>query len=155
MRIRVVSVGHRLPEWLKAGFEHYAKRLPREWAFEAVELRSEPRDGSRTVTQMLTAEAARISRATAGRRVIALDEHGVSFTTSTFAETLRKWQRTGDDLAFVIGSADGLADSIKAGARSTIALSAMTLPHGLARVLLVEQLYRAHTVTTGHPYHRD
>src|SRR3954447_26912215 len=103
MRIRVVSVGHRLPEWLKAGFEHYAKRLPREWAFEAVELRSEPRDGSRTVTQMLTAEASRIVRATAGRRVIALDEHGVSFTTPTFAERLLKWQGTGDDLAFVVG----------------------------------------------------
>ena len=155
MRIRVVSVGHRLPQWLKAGFEHYAKQLPREWAFEAVELRSEPRDGSRTVTQMLTAEAARIARATTGRRVIALDEHGVSFTTSTFADKLRSWQASGEDVAFVIGSADGLADSIKAGARATIALSTMTLPHGLARVLLIEQLYRAHTILTGHPYHRE
>jgi len=155
MRIRVVSVGHRLPDWLKAGFEHYARRLPREWAFEAVELRSEPREGSRTFVQMLTAEGARIAKASAGRRVIALDEHGISFTTSKFAEALGKWQATGDDLAFVIGSADGLADSVKTGAAAIMALSAMTLPHGLARVLLVEQLYRAHTMMTGHPYHRE
>jgi len=87
--------------------------------------------------------------------VIALDEHGVSFTTSKFADALAKWQATGDDLAFVIGSADGLADSVKTGAAAIMALSTMTLPHGIARVLLVEQLYRAHTMMTGHPYHRE
>jgi 23S rRNA (pseudouridine1915-N3)-methyltransferase len=155
MKIRVVSVGHRLPVWLQTGLEHYAKRLPREWSFEAVELRSEPRDGSRTVTQMLSAEATRIARAASGRRVIALDEHGVSVTTSAFADKLRNWQDAGDDRAFDIGSADGLARHAKSDATATIALSAMTLPHGLARVLLVEQLYRAHAVMSGHPYHRE
>jgi len=155
MRIRVISVGHRLPEWLSAGFDHYARRLPREWAFEAVELRGEPRDRGRSVAQMLTAEAARIATAAAGHLVIALDERGLSLTTAAFAARLGKWQASSADLAFVIGSADGLAESVKSDAAAIIALSAMTLPHGLARLLLVEQLYRAHTMMTGHPYHRD
>jgi len=155
MRIRVISVGHRLPEWLSAGFDHYAKRLPREWAFEAVELRGEPRDRGRSVAQMLAAEAARIATAAAGRLVIALDERGLSLTTAAFAARFRKWQASSADIAFVIGSADGLAASVKSDAAAIIALSALTLPHGLARLLLVEQLYRAHTMMAGHPYHRD
>ena len=155
MKVRVVSVSQRTPPWVAIACDGYARRLPREWSFRSIELRSEPRERGRTVTQMLAAEGERISSACVGHRMVALDERGTMFTTAQFADRLSKWQREGDDLAFVIGSADGLADAVKAAAVATLALSAMTLPHALARIILVEQLYRAHSLMTGHPYHRS
>lgn len=155
MKVRIVALGHRMPAWVSAGVQHYASRLPREWALQVVELRPEPRDRGRSVAQMLDAEAVRIAHACPAHRVVALDERGDAWTTAQFAARLTRWQAEGEDLAFAIGSADGLAPSVKSDAHATLALSAMTLPHGLARVLLVEQLYRAHTLATGHPYHRE
>jgi 23S rRNA (pseudouridine1915-N3)-methyltransferase len=143
-----------MPAWVAAGVDDYAKRLPREWAFALVDLKAEPRDRGRTVDQMLTAEASRLTTACAGYRIVALDERGTAWTTRELAARLRRWQDGGDDVAFVIGSADGLAADVKSNAAAVVALSAMTLPHGLVRVLLAEQLYRAHTLVTGHPYHR-
>jgi 23S rRNA (pseudouridine1915-N3)-methyltransferase len=104
--------------------------------------------------QILNAEATRIAAATAGRRSVALDERGAALTTLRFAEKLARWRDAGTDVDFVIGSADGLAASVKTSAAAVVALSALTLPHGLARVLLVEQLYRAQSLLAGHPYHR-
>lgn len=103
---------------------------------------------------MLDAEAARITTACTGHRIVALDERGAAWTTPTLASHLRQWRDAGDDIAFVIGSADGLAPAVKSRAAAVVALSAMTLPHGLVRVLLTEQLYRAYSLSTGHPYHR-
>ena len=154
MKVRVVAVSHRQPAWINAGVAEYAARLPRAWAFEVVELRPASREGGRAASQILDAEAARIVAATAGRSMVALDERGTSLTTQRFADKLAQWCDTGTDVDFVIGSADGLAPSIKASAGAVITLSALTLPHGLARVLIVEQLYRAHSLLTGHPYHR-
>jgi 23S rRNA (pseudouridine1915-N3)-methyltransferase len=155
MKVRIVALGHRMPAWVTAGFDDYAKRLPREWAFELIDLRPEARDRGRTVARMLAAEAARIATACAGYRIVALDERGATWTTQEFAAQLQRRQAAGDDLAFVIGSADGLSADLKSNAAAVVAVSAMTLPHGLVRVMLAEQLYRAHSVLTGHPYHRE
>ena len=154
MKVRVVAVSHRQPAWIDAGVAEYSARLPRAWSFEVVELRPAPRDGGRTASQILDAEATRIAAATAGRRIIALDERGTQLTTQRFAEKLVQWRDAGSDVDFVIGSADGLAGGIRKSAATIVALSALTLPHGLARVLLVEQLYRAQSLLAGHPYHR-
>jgi 23S rRNA (pseudouridine1915-N3)-methyltransferase len=155
MKIRIVALGHRMPPWIGAGFDEYAKRLPREWAFELVELKPGARDRGRTTPQILAAEGARIATACAGYRIVALDERGTAWTTQQFAAQLARWQARGDDLALVIGSADGLSAEVKAAADAMLAVSAMTLPHGVVRVLLAEQLYRAHTLLAGHPYHRE
>jgi 23S rRNA (pseudouridine1915-N3)-methyltransferase len=155
MKIRVVALGHRMPAWVAAGFEDYARRLPREFMLELVEIRPEPRDRGKSVAQILAAEARRIVSATKGWRVVALDERGERWNTTRFAEKLRDWTSDGLAVAFVIGSADGLAESIKNDADVVLALSALTLPHGLARVLLAEQIYRAVSVIKGHPYHRE
>jgi 23S rRNA (pseudouridine1915-N3)-methyltransferase len=155
MRIRIIALGHRMPEWVAAGVDHYARRLPREFALELIEIKPEPRDRGRSVVQMLAAEAKRVTAATKGRYTVALDERGERWTTARFAERLRDWRDSGLEVAFVIGSADGLADELKHDANVIISLSALTLPHGLARVLLVEQLYRAASVLRGHPYHRE
>jgi 23S rRNA (pseudouridine1915-N3)-methyltransferase len=154
MKVRVVAVSQRQPAWIDAGVAEYSARLPRAWSFELVELRPAPRDGGRTALQILDIEATRIAAATAGRRTVALDERGTSLTTQRFAEMLAQWRDAGVDVDFVIGSADGLAASVKKSAAAVVALSALTLPHGLARVLLVEQLYRAQSLLAGHPYHR-
>lgn len=155
MRLRIVALGHRMPGWVGEAFADYAKRMPRELAVELVELKPAPRDRGRTVEQVLADEARRVLAACAGSRIVALDERGAAWTTQAFARSLARWQQEGVDVAFVIGSADGLDPSVKARAETQLAVSAMTLPHALVRVILVEQLYRAASVNAGHPYHRE
>ena len=155
MKIRIVALGHRMPAWVSAGFDDYARRLPHEFALELAEIKPEPRDRGKTVEQALAAEAQRIASATKGWHVVALDERGERWTTMRLADRLRAWRDEALDVAFVIGSADGLAASIKRDARAVVSLSALTLPHSLVRVLLAEQIYRAASLLRGHPYHRE
>ena len=155
MKLRIVALGHRMPPWVAAGYAEYARRLPREYAMDLVELKPASRDGAKPAGQLLAAEAVRIRAACAGCTVVALDERGDGWTTRELAQRLQGWRDSAQDIAFVIGSADGLDDALKRDASARFALSALTLPHGLARVILAEQLYRAVSVLTGHPYHRD
>ena len=155
MKLRIVALGQRMPAWVSVAFEDYARRLPRDFGLELVEVKPEPRNRGKTVAQVLAAEARRIAAATKSFRIVALDERGEMLTTARFAERLRNWREDSRDTAFVIGSADGIAETVKRGADVTMALSALTLPHGLARILLVEQLYRAVSLLQGHPYHRE
>ena len=155
MRLRIVALGQRMPSWVTAAVADYAKRLPHETPFELVELKPAARDRGRTVAQMLAEEARAIAAACAGATMVALDERGAAWTTRELAERLGRWREDGRDVAFVIGSADGLDASVKASASAVVALSAMTLPHGLVRVVLAEQLYRAASLLAGHPYHRE
>ena len=154
MKLRVVALGHRMPAWVDAAWQEYARRMPREMPLELVELRPEPRDRGKSVATLLAAEAVRIAAACRGARIIALDERGASWTTRRLADELEAWRRAGGDVAFVIGSADGLDPAVQRGAASTLSLSALTLPHALVRVVLAEQLYRAASLIAGHPYHR-
>lgn len=140
--------------WVVTGYAEYARRLPREFALETIELKPEPRTRGKTSSQLLAAEAVRIRAACAGSMVVALDEKGAAWTTLELAGHMRRWRDDGTRVAFVIGSADGLAPSIKSTATHKFALSALTLPHGLVRVVLAEQLYRAASLLAGHPYHR-
>lgn len=155
MKLRIVALGHRMPGWVVAGCDDYARRLPREFPLELVELKPEPRERGKPVERMLAAEAARIAAACMGFRSIALDERGKPWSTREFALHIGRWRDGGDDIAFVIGSADGLHADVKSHAAAVVAVSAMTLPHGLVRVLLAEQIYRAVCLLAGHPYHRD
>jgi 23S rRNA (pseudouridine1915-N3)-methyltransferase len=154
MKLRIVALGHRMPGWVAAGFDDYARRLPREFALDLVELKPEPRERGRTSAQILAAEALRIAPACGGCQCVALDEHGEAWSTREFASRLGRWRDAGRVIAFVIGSADGLAGDVKSQATAVMAVSAMTLPHGLVRVLLAEQVYRAVSILAGHPYHR-
>ena len=144
-----------MPAWIEAGVAEYAKRLPRDCTLEWVELKAEPRDRGKSVPQMLAAEAVRLRTACAQCRVVALDERGAAWTTRELADRLVRWRDDAVEPAFVIGSADGLDPAFRRGADDRLALSAMTLPHGLVRVILVEQIYRALALAAGHPYHRQ
>jgi len=155
MKLRVVALGHRMPAWISAGWNDYARRMPREFALELVELKPEPRDHGKPVPQLLAAEALRIRAACKDAQVVAMDERGRPWTTRLLAETLSRWRDDARDAAFVIGSADGLAEPVKRDAAAVVALSALTLPHGLVRVIIAEQLYRAVSLLSHHPYHRE
>jgi 23S rRNA (pseudouridine1915-N3)-methyltransferase len=155
MRLRLVALGHRMPGWVAEGYADYAKRLPRDYPLDLVELKPEPRDRGKSVEQILSAEAVRVRAACDGFSVVALDERGKAWTTRELADRLLRWHDDGRDVAFVIGSADGLAASVKRDAPHVVALSPLTLPHGLVRVLVAEQLYRATSLIAGHPYHRE
>jgi len=155
MRLWIIAVGNKMPEWVDAAFAEYAKRMPREARIELVEIKPEKRSGKAT-QQILDAERERILAALPQHcQLLALDERGDALTTRQLAQAMAEWMGGGRDVAFVIGGADGLHEEIKRSARRLLALSAMTLPHGLARVVLAEQLYRALTVLQNHPYHRD
>ena len=156
MKLTVVAVGHKMPGWVDAAFADYAKRLPRNFSLELVEVRPEPRTSGKSVPQLLDAEAARIDAAIPeGATRVICDEHGEDLTTRRLSEKLRQWQDSATAIALVIGGPDGLAPSIKQSARMSLRLSSMTLPHGLARVLLAEQIYRAWSILQNHPYHRE
>lgn len=156
MRLLIVAVGHKMPDWVSAGFAEYAKRMPREARIELVELKPEKRAGGKTAEQVKEAEKERILAALPRDcEVVALDERGELPTTLAFAETLKGWLGGGRDVAFLLGGADGLHDEVKRRAGRLLSLSRFTLPHGLARVVLAEQLYRAVSVIHNHPYHRE
>ena len=156
MKLLVVAVGTRLPDWMNTGFAEYAKRMPRELPLELIEIKPEPRTTGKPVEAMMAAEAKRIEAALPSRcRRVALDERGAAPDTRALTQRLGEWQDEGDDVAFLIGGPDGLDPVLKQGAHECLRLSSLTLPHGLARVVLAEALYRAHSLQKGHPYHRD
>jgi 23S rRNA (pseudouridine1915-N3)-methyltransferase len=145
-----------MPDWITAGFNEYTKRMPREAQIVLVEIKPEPRTTGKTTTQIMEAEAQRILAALPKSCLcIALDEHGVQQTTRQLAVQMQEWMREGRDVAFIIGGADGLHESVKQAAQQTLGLSALTLPHAFVRVLLAEQLYRADSLMHNHPYHRE
>jgi 23S rRNA (pseudouridine1915-N3)-methyltransferase len=155
MRLLIVAVGQRVPDWAQTAWDDYAKRFPSELKVELKAVKTEPR-GSRTVEQLMAAERKRIEEAIPkGARIVALDERGTALTTVALAGKLKDWQLAGDDLALVIGGPDGLEPAFRQAAHERIRLSDLTLPHAMVRVLLVEQLYRAWSINAGHPYHRE
>ena len=155
MRLLIVAVGQRIPDWAQTAWDDYAKRFPPELKVELKAVKTEPR-GSKTVENLLAAERERIEVAIPrGCRLVALDERGTSLTTKALATRLTDWQLSGDDVALVIGGPDGLQAEFRQAAHERIRLSDLTLPHAFARVLLIEQLYRAWSINAGHPYHRE
>lgn len=155
MKLTIVAVGLRVPDWAQTAWDDYAKRFPPEIKVTLKAVKTEPR-GSKTLDTLYSAERTRIEAAiTKGSRIIVLDERGTTLTTVALASKLKAWQLGGDDVAMVIGGPDGLEPSFKQAAQERIRLSDLTLPHAMARVLLIEQLYRAWSINAGHPYHRE
>jgi 23S rRNA (pseudouridine1915-N3)-methyltransferase len=155
MKLSVLAVGHRQPAWVNEGCAEYLKRMPRELPLTISEIKPEPR-GSKTREQLLGAEKARIREAlAASSRIVVLDEKGDDLTTLKLARRLEVWMQDGRDVALLIGGADGLDEEFKQQADDRLRLSSLTLPHGMARLLLCEQLYRAVSVLKNHPYHRE
>lgn len=144
-----------MPGWIETGFTEYAKRMPPECRILLKEVKPVERSGSKTTETVMALERGRIeSVLPKGTRIVALDERGTDITTLQLSRHLTQWQQDGRDVTFVIGGADGLDAGFKASADMLIRISSLTLPHGMVRVLLAEQLYRAWSITQNHPYHR-
>jgi 23S rRNA (pseudouridine1915-N3)-methyltransferase len=160
MKWIIAAVGQRQPDWVVSAFNDYAGRFPPDQPLVLKEVKAEPRTTGKTVAAMKALEAERIRTAVekeAGRSgavLVALDERGKTLTTQEFAALTDQLRQQSSDVAFLIGGPDGLDDALKASSHHQIRLSSMTLPHGLARVLLAEQLYRAWSLLNNHPYHR-
>lgn len=156
MKLQLIAVGHKMPDWINAGYDDYARRMPSDLQLILTEIKPGHRVAGADGGRARQLEAARIRAALpAGAVRVVLDERGTQATTRELAAWLEKWMAEGATPAFVIGGADGLDDSVKAGAGKLLGLSRLTLPHALARVILAEQLYRAACIIKGHPYHRD
>lgn len=155
MKLRIISVGHKMPSWVETACAEYTKRMPREATVEIIDIKPEKRAAGNSTENIQLIEAKRILEAVGKDFCIALDERGQEVTTLQLADKFKDWQASSRDVALIIGGADGLHTSVKQKADWLWGLSKLTLPHAMVRVLLAEQLYRAHSVITNHPYHRE
>lgn len=155
MHIRLLAVGDRQPGWVDDAFQSYAGRLPRDWRFRLDVIPTARRGKSDDGQRAMLDEGERLLGKLGGdEQLVLLDERGKRLSSKALAKRLQDWQNDGRDVAFVIGGPDGVSADVRERANATISLSDLTLPHGLARVLLAEQLYRAWSLAAGHPYHR-
>lgn len=155
MQLIIAAVGHKMPTWIETGFGEYAKRMPPDCRIVLKEIKPVDRSSSKTAETAMALERGRIEAVLPkGVRIVALDEHGKDLTSVQLSQHLIQWQQDGRDVAFIIGGADGLDPAFKAKADTLLRISSLTLPHGMVRVLLAEQLYRAWSITQNHPYHR-
>lgn len=156
MKLRILAVGHKMPAWIEAGYQEYARRMPSDALLELVEIKPEKRAAGASTTRIQKLEADRILSALPSQAMlVALDEHGKQLTTVELSDNLARWMQDGRQPCFVIGGADGLDATVKARSDLLLGISSLTLPHGLVRVVLAEQLYRAVSLLKGHPYHRE
>ena len=156
MHIRLLAVGDRQPSWVDEAFGKYTGRYPREWKFRLDTISTVRRNKNDKSRQAMEAEGALIlEKLGADEQVVLLDERGKQLSSKSLASRLSEWQIDGRDLCFIIGGPDGVSGLVRQRADWMWSLSQLTLPHGLARALLSEQLYRAWSLQTGHPYHRS
>lgn len=156
MKLHLIAVGHKMPGWISAGYDDYARRMTPDLPLVLTEIKPGHRVAGEDGAKARQLEAARILAALpAGCAPVALDERGTQASTRELAGWLHDWMAEGVSPAFIIGGADGLDASVKARAGRLLGLSRLTLPHAIARVMLTEQLYRAVCILKGHPYHRD
>lgn len=155
MKLRIISVGHKMPAWVESACADFTKRMPRELSVEIIDIKPEKRAAGNNTENIQLIEAKRILEAAGRDFLIACDERGQEVTTLQLAEKVQSWQTLGRDVSIIIGGADGLHASLKQQANWLWSLSKLTLPHAFVRVMLTEQLYRAYSVIQNHPYHRE
>ena len=156
MQIDLIAVGNRMPGWVELACKEYEKRLPKNIHFKLIEITPATRGKNNSVNNFKKQEQDKIENCLDIRSVkIALDENGKSISSHSLSTHLQTWIDDNQHISFIIGGADGLSDDFKSNANQIWSLSEMTLPHGLARVMMMEQIYRAWTITQNHPYHRE
>lgn len=155
MRIRIIAIGTKMPDWVEVGYAEYAKRMPRDVVVEMVELPLAVRSKNTDIQKAMEKEGEAMMAVIAkGEQVIVLDVRGKPWSTEQLAENLAAWKMSGDNFCLLIGGPDGLSPAILQMASIKWSLSPLTLPHPLVRILLIEQLYRACSILQNHPYHK-
>lgn len=155
MQIRLIVVGTKQQQWVKKAFQDYAKRLPQHWNFSLHEIPTLKRNKNESVVSLIKKEGEKIlSEVRDNEQLIILDEHGIDFTTQALSDKLGNLSVINNRFCFVIGGPDGLSDQCKKRANMCWSLTKLTLPHGLVRIIFIEQIYRVWTLMSQHPYHR-
>ena len=155
MKIQLIAVGTKMPDWVTAGFSEYQRRFPKEIPLELIEIPAGKRGKNADIARILQKEG-ELTMAAAGKsRIVTLDIPGKPWTTEQLAQQLEVWKQDGRDVALLIGGPEGLSPECKAAAEQSWSLSPLTLPHPLVRIVVAESLYRAWSITTNHPYHRE
>lgn len=156
MKLQLVAVGTKMPDWVQTGFMEYLRRFPKDMPFELIEVTAGKRGKNADIKRILEKEGeAMLAAVGKGNRIVTLDIPGQPWETPQLAQQLERWKHDGRDVSLLIGGPEGLAPACKAAAEQSWSLSALTLPHPLVRVLVAESLYRAWSITTNHPYHRE
>ncbi len=155
MRINLIAIGKKMPEWLNSGIHHYQKQLPSSYNFTLTSLEAQNRK-TNNINKIKTLEGNMLLEAAKGSTtLIAFDELGKQQSSRMIAKSIETWQLNGDNVALIIGGSDGLSSELKQQCHYIWGLSNLTITHSIARLLVIEQLYRAHTLLTNHPYHRE
>ncbi|WBA09300.1 23S rRNA (pseudouridine(1915)-N(3))-methyltransferase RlmH [Salinivibrio kushneri] len=156
MKIQLIAVGNKMPKWVEQGFEEYQRRFPKDMPLELIEVPAGKRGKNADIARILQKEGeAMLAAVSRGSRIVTLDIPGKPWDTPQLANQLEKWKLDGRDVAILIGGPEGLAPQCKAAAEQSWSLSPLTLPHPLVRIIMAESLYRAWSLTTNHPYHRE
>lgn len=156
MKVHLLAVGRKMPDWVTTGFDEYARRMPPDMSLILKEIAPEKRPSKYNADHIAQLESERLIEATPkDAYIIALDERGDLLSSRQLAEQMRGWRRLGRDVALWVGGADGLAASARSRTDRMWSLSPLTFPHTVVRILVAEQLYRAYSILSGHPYHRD
>jgi 23S rRNA (pseudouridine1915-N3)-methyltransferase len=155
MRINLIAIGKKMPDWISHGIEHYKKQLPKNYNFTITALESQTRKSISAENTKNLEEKLILDAASGSTLLIAFDELGKHQSSKELSKSIEKWQLEGDSVAMIIGGADGLSSELKQKCNLIWSLSNLTLTHSMARLLLVEQLYRGHSLMTNHPYHRS
>jgi len=156
VRLQLIAVGTRMPEWVQSGFMDYLRRFPKDMPLELIEIPAGKRGKNADIPRILEKEGEQmLATVGKGNRIVTLDIPGAPWQTPMLAQQLERWKQDGRDVSLLIGGPEGLAPACKTAAEQSWSLSPLTLPHPLVRVLVAESLYRAWSITTNHPYHRE
>lgn len=155
MKLQLVAIGTKMPDWVQAGFSEYLRRFPKDMPFELVEIPAQKRGKNADIKRIMEKEGDMMLAAAGKNRIVTLDIPGKPWDTSQLATELGRWKQDGRDVSLLVGGPEGLSPPCKIAAEQSWSLSALTLPHPLVRVVVAESLYRAWSVTTNHPYHRE
>jgi len=155
MKINIIAIGKKLPEWISNGIHYYEKQLPKHLNFKIIQLEPQYRK-KQNISRVKEIESEMLLKEAENSNIlIAMDEHGQQKSTIDFKNSLDQWTQNGDSVSIIIGGADGLSSKCLESSDEKWALSRLTLPHSMARLLITEQLFRAYTLTINHPYHRN
>lgn len=155
MRINLIAVGKKMPDWIADGIEHYKKQLPKNYNFVITTIESQSRKSNSPEQTKSLEERLILEAASDSTLLIALDEQGKQRTSKELSKSIEKWQLNAESVALIIGGADGLSSELKQKCNLIWGLSSFTLTHSMARLLLVEQIYRGYSLLSNHPYHRS
>jgi 23S rRNA (pseudouridine1915-N3)-methyltransferase len=156
MKIQLIAVGTKMPDWVEKGYQEYARRFPKEMQLELLEINAGKRGKNADIKRILKKEGElTLAAIPKGNKIVTLEVTGQAWTTEKLADEMTQWQRDARNISLLIGGPEGLDPECILKSEQSWSLSALTLPHPIVRIIVAESLYRAYTLTINHPYHRD